>query len=157
MIKKTTFSIAFLALPIALYAADEPKPVVIEAESGELTSGADKGEHVNASNGAYVDGLNKWEAGVEWTGIESPAGEAKLTIHYANGTEGVVEKSVEVNGEPAGTISFPTTASWNAYDGKATVTLTLTEGDNAIKIWRSGSGGDTGAVRLDAVEIVLPE
>lgn len=157
MTKKKNLTCALLALPFALHAANDPKPLRIEAETGQLSSGAFKENNVNASGSAYVDGLHKWEAGVEWTGIESKGGEATLTIYYSNASDGAVQKSIEINGEPAGAIEFPVTSSNKVFDGKAVKKLTLPEGETAIKVWRSGSGGDQGSVRLDVVELVLPE
>lgn len=109
------------------------------------------GYHSNAQNGAYVTGLNKSNAGVEWPDLDiTVGGAALLRIYYANGSTGSVTKAVGVNGVIE-SVTFPETNSWNAFTGVVETTVQLNgDGTDDIRIWRESNPGQ---LRIDYIEI----
>lgn len=151
-----------IRLDVALFSRDEAvagggQTTSIEAEdSGNILLGNPGNEayisyHSNASNGAFVNGLNKSSAGVEFPGVSAGSGTATITIHYANGSTQCT-KALEVNGV-AQNVDFAPTTAWNDFTGSVQATVTLTGNDN-IKIYRKyNDSTDDGSLRIDYIEI----
>ncbi|WP_309397053.1 family 16 glycosylhydrolase [Cerasicoccus maritimus] len=148
-----------------IFTRDEPLPVTgggqittIEAEdSGNIMLGNPGNEayvatHANASYGAYVKGLNKSNAGVEFPSITAGSGQATITIYYANGSGASSNKALEVNGVSQD-VTFPATSSLTDFSGSVQATVTLTGSDN-IKIYRKHNDSTDGAaLRIDYIVI----
>lgn len=110
------------------------------------------GYHSNASNGAFVNGLNKSSAGVEFPGVSAGSGQATITIYYANGSGSPTDKALEVNGVSQD-VTFPATSAWNDFTGAVQANVALT-GNDDIKIYRKHNDGtDGGSLRIDYIVI----
>lgn len=110
--------------------------------------------HANAQNGAYVNGLNKSNAGVEWPDLNLPtAGTALITIHYSNGSDST-SKTLEVNGT-AQDLIFPPTSDWKDFSGTVQATVQLNgDGSDDVRLWRKhNNAGDSGGLRVDYIDI----
>ncbi|WP_269541322.1 CBM35 domain-containing protein [Cerasicoccus fimbriatus] len=121
-----------------------------------LVGDATIGTHANANGGAYVDGLNKSFTGVEFNlGNNVPAGNATLTIRYANGGSATVTKALEVN-TVATDVDFPVTGSWNTFQ-EITLPADITldgDGSDVLRIWRKYvTAADTGSLRIDSITL----
>ncbi len=136
--------------------------VELEAEDaavfGDSGNEAYYGTHANAHgpNNGYVDGLNKANAGLQWTNVQASTGTVQLVIHYATTGSGVT-KTLEVNGTVVDdSVSFPATSGNNDFSGAVTVNGVTLAGSDTIKIYRdlSAPGSNTGSLRVDYIEII---
>ncbi|WP_309380531.1 family 16 glycosylhydrolase [Cerasicoccus frondis] len=128
--------------------AEDPANIMLGATGNE----AYVATHANASGGAYVNGLNKSNAGVEFPNVAAGSGQATVTIYYANGSGATTNKALEVNGVSQD-VTFPVTSSWTDFTGSVQATVTLT-GNDDIKIYRKHNDGTDGAaLRLDTIVI----
>ncbi|WP_269542805.1 family 16 glycosylhydrolase [Cerasicoccus fimbriatus] len=163
ILESDTISNQNIRLDAVIFSRDEYIPPTggtateIEAEdSGNILLGnpgneAYIGTHANASNGAYVNGLNKSNAGVEFSNVSAGSGQATITIYYANDGS-VTDKALEVNGVSQD-ITYALTSSWSDFSGTVQATITLTGNDN-IKIYRKHNDGtDGGSLRIDKIVI----
>lgn len=163
VLESDTISNQNIRLDSVIFTRDEALPPTggatteIEAEdSGNILLGnpgneAYVGAHANASNGAYVNGLNKSNAGVEFPSVAAGSGTATITIYYANGG-GATDKALEVNGSSQD-IAFTPTSAWTDFTGTVQATVTLT-GNDDIQIYRKHNDGtDGGSLRIDKIVI----
>ncbi|ACU72370.1 Carbohydrate binding family 6 [Catenulispora acidiphila DSM 44928] len=113
-----------------------------EAENATLSTGDTVAtNHTGFSGSGFVDTTNAVGAYVEWTVTAPAAGTYTATVGYANGTTTDRPMDVAVNGTTAdAAASFPTTASWNTWAGKA-FSVPLNAGANTIRVAASTANG----------------
>lgn len=94
-------------------------------------------------------------ASATWTVLGAPAGQAAVTIRYANAIGalgGPAPRTIDldVNGGPAQTLTLPPTASWNDWS-TVTATVPLAAGTNTIAL--ACASGDSCNVNLDTLAV----
>lgn len=77
-------------------------------------------------------------AGATWTVLGAPAGQARVTLRYANyigGLGGPAPRTIDlvVNGTDTGPVTLPATSSWDSWS-TVTTTVTLTAGTNRVGV-----------------------
>jgi hypothetical protein len=104
----------------------------------------------------FVGGLgNDNGASATWSVLGAPAGEAAVTLRYANylgALGGPAPRTVDliVNGSDIKTVTLPATSSWDTWS-TVTTTVTLNAGTNSVGV-RCGSG-DSCTVNLDTLSV----
>jgi|GEM_PF-656132 len=100
-------------------------------------------ENEHASNGRYVGQIDEADSYIEYTVNAATAGEYKLEIGYANGTDTVSTHELTVNGAAAGRVSYASTGgwTWSGKTGAASTQVTLHAGANTIRLTKGETGG----------------
>lgn len=100
-------------------------------------------DNEHASNGKYVGQIDDADSYIEYTVNAAAAGDYKLTIGYANGTEAVSTHELLVNGTAAGKVSYAPTGgwTWSGNTGVAETQVTLRAGSNTIRLTKGETGG----------------
>ena len=82
----------------------------------------------------FVDmGVHGSHFGLENIDAEDGKGKYALSFRYANGRGAYRQCQIEVNGEPAGHLTFPDTGSWSDWDW-TTIFADLAKGDNTLSV-----------------------
>lgn len=145
----------------SLTVTDAPPPPLgtYEAELAALSGGAIVStEHSGYTGtgfvGGYTDG-NKGNAATTFSVNAANAGDATLTLRYANGTGVTMTLSLYLNGSKVRQISLPATGAWNTW-GSNVESVNVTAGANSIA-YRFDTT-DSGNVNLDnvAVDVAAP-
>ncbi|MGE9296592.1 MAG: family 16 glycosylhydrolase [Puniceicoccales bacterium] len=163
VLESDTVSNQSVRIDAVIFTRDEALPpsgqtTAIEAEDpsnvmlGNPGNEAYVSTHGNASGGAFVNGLNKSSAGVEFPAVSAGSGQATITIYYANGSGGATNKALEVNGVSQD-LTFPATASWTDFSGAVQATVTLTGSDDIVIYRKHNDGSDGAALRIDYIVI----
>jgi len=115
--------------------------ILLEAEDGQLTGGAQVQTSLGGYHGSgYVGNLVNANSGVTVTARTSSSGLYTLVARYA-APDGDKQNNLVVNGQSAGSMDFPSSASWsNANLG----VVFLQSGDNTISLQK-----DWGYVDID--------
>ena len=125
--------------------------VAAEAENGVLTNvDGVKTDHPGYTGSGFVAGLSNKGSSVEMHLKAPTAGPFLVAFRYANGAEDATFE-LTVNGGSAKRVVMPSLENWSDY-GEVAIPLTLTAGDNAIRI----SGTGEGAVNLDQIRLLAP-
>jgi len=112
-----------------------------EAEAGTITRGAVESNHAGYSGAGFVNYDNAIGSAVRWTAQTAAAGNATLTIRYANGTAPNRPMDIAVNGTVvAAGASFGTTGAWSTWQNR-TFTVPLVAGVNTITATATTSAG----------------
>lgn len=116
--------------------------------------------HLNyQSTAGFIQNLGQANgAQATWTVLNAPAGNATLTVRYANyigGLGGPAARTIDVvvNGTDTQTMTLPPTASWDTW-GTATATVALSAGTNTVGLL-CGTG-DSCNVNVDTVSLAAP-
>jgi len=131
-----------------------PFAQLCEAEDAALSGSASiASDHVNYTGAGFAAGYDAAGAKATW-GVSAPAGNATLTVRYANSTGGDGQTiartlSLYVNGVKT-QISLPTTANWDTWANNQR-TVSLTAGTNTIAL--ACDVGDSCRVNLDSLSL----
>src|SRR5690606_31324219 len=87
-----------------------------------------------------IDYENVNDSYSEWTVNQAVAGQATLTVRYANGTTNNRIMAISVNGNPATSSDFPGTGAWNSWQTQS-VNITLGAGSSVIRLASTTSDG----------------
>lgn len=132
-----------------------PFAKLCEAEDAALSGSASIAtDHVNYTGTGFVAGYEATGAKATWGVSSAPAGNATLTVRYANSTGGDGQTiartlSLYVNGVKT-QISLPTTANWDTWANYQR-TVSLNAGANTIAL--SCDAGDGCHVNLDSLSL----
>jgi polygalacturonase len=109
-----------------------PPPNRLEAESATCDGTVDS-DHPGFSGTGFCNTTNAVGASVEWSVNAASAGNATLTLGYANGTTVDRPMDIVVNGTTvASAMSFTGNGDWNSWR-TATVTAPLVAGANTVR------------------------
>ncbi len=121
-----------------------------EAEDAALSGNAGiASDHVNYTGTGFVAGYTTTGAKTTWRVSSAPAGNATLTVRYANGTGAAKTISSYVNGVKT-QISLAATANWDSWANYQR-TVSLNAGTNTIDL--SCDAGDGCNVNLDSLSL----
>lgn len=136
----------------------EPDQQRYEAEEAALAGGAAiQTDHPGFSGTGYVGGYLEPGASTTFTVPAEAAGEASLTLGYANGPDpfaGTKTISLYVNDTFVKDLALPDTGAWAAWRD-LTETVELAEGENTISF--RYDEGDDGNVNLDYLDVGSPD
>ena len=132
-------------------AAEPPPSPRYEAENATITRGAVESNHAGYSGTGFVNYDNVAGSAVQWSVTVPAAGNAGLTIRYANGTTTNRPMDVAVNGAVvASGLAFPGTGAWATWQNRA-FTAPLVAGANTIRATATTSGGGPNVDYLDVL------
>ncbi|MFL6074934.1 MAG: discoidin domain-containing protein [Mycobacteriales bacterium] len=121
-----------------------------EAEDGAVNQGAVESNHLNFSGTGFVNLDNATGSSLTWTVNAATAGNATLSLRYANGTAADRPMDIAVNGTVvAAGHSFPATADWDTWQ-TATLTVPLVAGANTVTLTATTPNGGP---NLDYLEV----
>ncbi|MDJ0346230.1 discoidin domain-containing protein [Streptomyces sp. H10-C2] len=122
-----------------------------EAESGTISAGGTVDtNHLNYSGTGFVNTANAAGAYAELTVNAPAAGNASLTLRYANGTTADRPADVAVNGVTVSAArSFPATGNWDTW-ADSTLNVPLTAGANTVRVTATTADG---AANLDYLDV----
>lgn len=116
-------------------------PVRYEAEQALIINGTVASNHPGFTGTGFVDTTNATGSAVEFTVSVPDASPAEpLVFRYANGTTADRPAALTVNGSGAGTVAFPPTGDWAAWQTRTTSTG-LAAGTNTVRLTATTSGG----------------
>jgi alpha-1,3-glucanase-like protein/carbohydrate binding protein with CBM35 domain len=126
----------------------------LEAESATLTGGTRiETDHPGYTGSGFVGGYvdaNKGNAAAAFTFSSAAAGNAPLTLRYANGTGSTRTLSIYVNGTKSQQISLPATANWDTWATQG-VTAVVAAGANTVTV--KFDAADSGNVNVDNLTV----
>ncbi|MEU0570721.1 CBM35 domain-containing protein [Nonomuraea sp. NPDC005983] len=122
-----------------------------EAESATISQGAVESNHAGFSGTGFVNYDNVTGSYVEFTVNAAQAGDATVTLRYANGTTTNRPMTIEANGTGV-TRDFNGTGNWDTW-ATATLTLPLVAGANTI---RATATTVNGGPNLDYIDVSAP-
>jgi alpha-L-fucosidase len=129
-----------------------PPPGRHEAEGARISQGTVASNHTGFSGTGFVDYTNIAGSYVEWTLTTATAGNATITLHYANGTTTNRPMDIAVNGTTiAAARAFPSTGTWDTWTD-TTLTVPLTAGTNAIRATATTADGGPNTDYLDLTQ-----
>ena len=131
----------------------DPTPVPPASQTLEAEAAGRGGVFVAAGNtgytgGGYVDFVHAAGDFVEWPVSVASGGSIDLSFRYANGSAADRPLQLTVNGQPAGSVSFPSTRTWSRW-GTVRATVVLRSGVNTVRLTAQGFGGPN----LDAMVV----
>ncbi|HXP89475.1 MAG TPA: family 43 glycosylhydrolase, partial [Fibrobacteria bacterium] len=108
-------------------------------------------ESATASDGEYVSGTSS-SSNVSFALNIPNGGDYRLRIRYANANASSTSQSLQVNSQPAITVSYPKTSAWGTFPQADTVSenVHLKAGTNILKFTPSG----TAYVQLDRIDLL---
>ena len=116
--------------------------------------------HLNyQSTAGFIDNLGQADgSSATWTVLNAPAGDAILTVRYANyigGLGGPAPRTIDVvvNGTDVQTVTLPPTTSWDDW-GTATATVALSAGTNTVGLLCGPS--DSCNINVDTISLATP-
>ena len=122
-----------------------------EAESGDVSGGANIQTASNASGGRIVGHIVDVGARALLKVDGGSGGAASLVIRSANGYAGVSKLSLYVNGVRQTQLSFAPTGSWEAFVDLAAISVNLVAGTNTISLQHDV--GDINSADIDRVTL----
>lgn len=122
-----------------------PKISRYEAENATISQGAVRSNHSGYSGSGFVDYADRSGSYVEWNVAMINAGQATLSLRYANGSGGLLDSgdrpmSIWVNGVAVSSYAFPNTGGWTRWRTR-TFTVSLQPGTNTVRAVAAASGG----------------
>ncbi|MCL2731594.1 MAG: glycoside hydrolase family 88 protein [Actinomycetia bacterium] len=120
--------------------APSAAPAVYEAENATVFHGTVDSDHSGFTGTGFVNTTNEVGAYVEFSVPAAAAGDAVLSLRYANGTATGREGTVSVNSAQAAAPAFSPTANWDTW-AVARVPVTLQKGTNLIRVVSTTAGG----------------
>lgn len=136
----TTRSIALTGIDKAAY----------EAEFATHTGVGTNDDHPGYTGTGFVDGFASSGDAVEFDVWADASGTHQLRFRYANGVAAAATREVLVDGVPLGTLSLPTTGSWDQW-GAASLSTSLSPGRHTVRI-RYGTAS-SGGINLDSLAL----
>jgi hypothetical protein len=135
-------------------------PVRYEAEQAVIINGTVASNHPGFTGTGFVDTTNATGSAVEFTVSVPQASPAEtLVFRYANGTTADRPATLTVDGAGRGTVAFPPTGDWAAWQARTTTTA-LAAGTSTVRLTATTSGGlpnlDSLTVGTAAPADVLP-
>jgi hypothetical protein len=135
-----------------------PFDQVCDAGAAALSGGADiETDHADyQSIAGFIGGLGQGnQAGAEWTVLGAPAGEAMVTLRYANyvgALGGPAPRTIDltVNGTDVKTLTLPATSSWDTWS-TVTTDVNLTAGTNKVGV--TCAAGDSCNINVDTLSV----
>ncbi|MFI6597729.1 carbohydrate-binding protein [Nonomuraea sp. NPDC050536] len=119
-----------------------------QAENATISQGVVESNHTGFTGTGFVNYDNVVGSSVEFTVNAASAGDASLTLRFANGTTADRPMSVTVNGTVvASTLSFPPTANWDTWSTQ-TLTIPLNAGANTIRATATTANGGPNLDRI---------
>ena len=128
--------VAGLVVPATAWGA----AVRYEAEQATIVDGVVASNHPGFTGTGFVDTTNAVGSAVEFAVTVAAAGTETLVFRYANGTTADRPAALTVDGTNRGTISFPPTGDWAAWQTR-TASVPLTAVANTIRITATTAGG----------------
>ena len=130
----------------------QPASVRYEAEQATINGGQVETSS-NASNGAYVGGLNAVGSYVQFPQVSVPATrEYRVTVNYANGYTSNGTLHLYVNGNNYATLLVPRTGNWGTFSQTTLeIPVVLTAGNNTITLQKDATGDNY--VELDYIDV----
>ena len=111
-----------------------------EAEDATMDGGQVDSNHEGFTGSGFVNYLANDDEHIEWTLPSCNGGAVTLAFRYAL-SSGDRPLQVMLNGEEVtGALSTPATGAWTTY-GRATLTVTLAEGANTVRLVVAGASG----------------
>jgi hypothetical protein len=131
---------------------------VCDAGAAALVGGANiQTDHSgHQSIAGFIGGLGQGnQAGANWTVLGAPAGQAVVTLRYANyigALGGPAPRTIDltVNGSDVQTLTLPATSSWDAWS-TVTAKVDLSAGSNTVGVLCSAS--DSCNVNVDTLSV----
>ncbi|MFI6600030.1 CBM35 domain-containing protein [Nonomuraea sp. NPDC050536] len=125
-----------------------PAPVDYQAENATISQGVVESNHTGFTGTGFVNYDNVAGGYVEFNVTAAQAGNASLTLRYANGTTTDRPMDIAVNGTvvSAGR-SFPPTANWDTW-ATSTLTVPLNAGTNTIRATATTANGGPNLDRI---------
>ncbi|NUR92626.1 MAG: carbohydrate-binding protein [Nonomuraea sp.] len=124
-----------------------PTSAVYEAEDATISQGAAESNHAGYSGTGFVNYDNVTGSWVEFTVNAAAAGNAAVTVRYANGTTVNRPMAVTVNGAALATRDYNPTANWDTW-ADDTFTVPLTAGANTIRLTATTANGGPNLDRI---------
>jgi alpha-galactosidase len=152
--RRTTTSAISASVPshgVVMYRVSRPVAGNrFEAENAVINQGVVEANHLGFSGTGFVNTNNVVGSGLTWTVNAPAAGQARLTIRYANGTTTNRPMEVRVNGAVvAAAQAFDGTGNWDTW-ANATVTAPLNSGTNTVQLTATTASGGP---NLDFVDV----
>ncbi|MEV4178321.1 alpha-galactosidase [Nonomuraea sp. NPDC049709] len=122
-----------------------------EAENATISQGTVDSNHAGFSGTGFVNYTNVTGSYVESTVTAATAGDATLTLRYANGTTVNRPMTITVNGTTL-TRDFPGTGAWTTW-ANSTFTVPLAAGANAV---RATATTENGGPNVDYLDVSPP-
>ncbi|WP_205315510.1 discoidin domain-containing protein [Nonomuraea lactucae] len=118
-----------------------PPPGVHEAENATISQGVVESNHAGFTGTGFVNYTNVAGSYVEFAVNAPAAGDATLTLRYANGTTTGRPMDIVVNGTVvADELAFGPTGGWPSWTTRS-VTVPLRAGPNTIRATATTAGG----------------
>ncbi|GAB4057406.1 hypothetical protein GCM10028775_60480 [Catellatospora paridis] len=131
-------------------------PTRYEAESATIAQGVVESNHAGYSGSGFVNTDNATGSAVQWTVTLPSAGNATLTIRYANGGGANRPADIIVNGAVVSAASaFNATSAWTTWTDK-TVTALLAAGTNTVRVAATTAQGTANLDYLDVEVSTAP-
>jgi hypothetical protein len=130
-----------------LYGDPPPAGVRYQAEEALISQGIVESNHAGFTGAGFVNLDNVVGSYLEFSVPSPAAGNATITIRYANGT--TTNRPMSVNGT---TLNFPGTGAWTTW-GSAVLTLPVVAGTNLIRLTSTTVAGGP---NLDCLDVAGP-
>ncbi|WP_214321273.1 CBM35 domain-containing protein [Nonomuraea sediminis] len=125
-----------------------PAPVDYQAENATISQGVVESNHLGFTGTGFVNYDNVTGGYVEFSVTAAQAGNAALTLRYANGTTADRPMDIAVNGTVVSAArSFPPTANWDTW-ATSTLTVPLNAGTNTIRATATTANGGPNLDRI---------
>ncbi|HCT79102.1 MAG TPA: alpha-galactosidase, partial [Micromonosporaceae bacterium] len=133
-----------------MYRVSRPGSTVrVQAENSTFSAGTTIDTNWSGFSGTgFTNTTNAVGSFVQFTVNAAQAGQATLTIDYANGATADRPSTLSVNGGSNGTIAFPPTGAWSLWK-QHTVNVNLNAGANTIRLTSTSTGGVANLDYLD--------
>ncbi|MEU7898073.1 CBM35 domain-containing protein [Nonomuraea sp. NPDC049152] len=125
-----------------------------EAESATISQGVVESNHAGYSGTGFVNYDNVAGSSVSFQVNAAAAGQASLTLRYANGTTVNRPMTIAVNGTST-TVDFPVTGAWTTWQS-ATITAPLNAGANTVTATATTANGGPNLDYLDLASTAPP-
>jgi dextranase len=124
-----------------------------EAEDAIKSNVGVNTDHPGYSGRGFVDRFASPNDGVSFHLFAPTDSDYLLSFRYANATGAASSRSLYIDGDSAGTVSFAPLPDWDVWQ-TATHTLRLAPGVHQAVVWFGAS--DRGAINLDFVQLSAP-
>jgi hypothetical protein len=129
----------------------------LEAEDATISQGTVATNHTGFSGTGFVDYTNVAGSFVQWTLSAAQAGNASITLHYANGTTVNRPMDIAVNGTVVSAArAFGGTGSWDTW-ADSVLTVPLVAGTNTIRATATTANGGPNVDYLDTGQAAPPQ
>ncbi|MFE5934625.1 cellulase family glycosylhydrolase [Streptomyces sp. NPDC056470] len=131
-------------------------PVTHEAETATVSRGVVESNHAGFTGTGFVNYDNTTGGYVQWNVDAAQAGQATLTLRYANGTTANRPMDIAVNGTVAAAgKAFAGTGAWTTW-ATTTLTVTLKAGANTVRATATTANGGPNVDRITVDTATAP-